>query len=80
MRKEKHMVPILVQWLSEGSHLLCYQNAVLRLFTTSHLCGVWHSMSHICMGGRNVRAEREPLLQTLYHRGETSGRLGEATD
>lgn len=54
MRKEKHMVPILVRWLSEGSHLLCYQDAVLCLFTTSHLRSVWHSVSHVCMGGRNA--------------------------
>lgn len=54
MRKEKHMVPILVWWLSEGLHLLCYQDSVLRLFTTSHRCSVWLSVSHICKDGRNA--------------------------
>lgn len=50
------MVPILVRWRSEGAHLPCYRDAVLRLFTASNQHSVWHTqrMSHICMGGRNV--------------------------
>lgn len=40
MSKEKHMVSILVSWLSEGSHLLPCKGSVLRLFATSHLCGL----------------------------------------
>lgn len=31
-------------------------------------------------GWEVCEAEREPLLQTFYLRGETSGKLGEATD
>lgn len=59
MRKEKHMVPILVWWLSEGLHLLCYQDAVLCLFTTSHLCSARLSMLQISrMGGTQGRESR----------------------
>lgn len=46
-----------------------------------HLACLWLTkhVAHL-HGWDERRAEREPLLQTFYEQGETSGRLGEATD
>lgn len=69
MGKEKHMVPILLRWLSEGSHLLCYQDAVLRLFTTSHLRSV---MTQHVTGGRTFGHSESHYCKPSYQQGETS--------
>lgn len=55
MRKEKHMVSILVRGLSEG-----FASAVLARHCPAHLyqrasLHCMTQMSHICTGGRNVR-------------------------
>lgn len=48
-RREKHMVPILVWWLSYGSHLLWNQNPAFRLLTTSNVTHLHGWVEH---GGR----------------------------
>lgn len=48
-RREKHMVPILVWWLSYGSLLLWNQNPAFRLLTTSNVTHLHGWVEH---GGR----------------------------